>query len=66
MKFKALIESILSDRVLLEYEVQPYIQTTEKGSRLDYSFNVGDIEYVVTLLGTEDKQVYELGFGVAG
>ena len=66
MKFKALIESILSDRVLLEYEVQPYTLTTERGSRLDYSFNVGDIEYAVTLLGTEDKQVYELGFGVAG
>ena len=66
MKFKTLIENILSDRILLEYEVQPYTLKTEEGSRLDYSFNVGDIEYVVTLLGTEDKQIYELGFGVAG
>ena len=66
MKFKTLIENILSDRILLEYEVQPYTLKTEEGSRLDYSFNVGDIEYAVTLLGTEDKQIYELGFGVAG
>jgi hypothetical protein len=66
MKFKTLLEDILTDRILLEYEVQPHTLTTERGSRLDYSFNVGDIEYAVTLLGTEDKQVYELGFGVAG
>jgi len=52
--------------LLFEYEILPYKQTMDQGTRLDYSFNVGDIEYVVTLLGTEDKQVYELGFGVMG
>jgi hypothetical protein len=64
MKFKTLIESILSDRVLLEYEVLPYHSIYEQGSRLDYLFKAGDLSYVVTLLGTEDKQVYELSFGV--
>jgi hypothetical protein len=60
------LKKLSSKNLLLEYDILPYKQTTERGSRLDYSFNVGDIEYAVTLLGTEDKQVYELGFGVAG
>ena len=65
MKFKTILENILSD-ILLEYEILPYKEIKNEGSRLDYSFNVGDIEYVVTLLGTKDKQLYELGFGVIG
>jgi hypothetical protein len=60
------LKKLSSKNLLLEYDILPYKQTTERGSRLDYSFNVGDIEYAVTLLGTEDKQVYELGFGVVG
>lgn len=66
MKFRTILENILADRMLLEYEILPYKQIREEGSRLDYSFNVGDIQYAVTLLGTEDKQIYELGFGVMG
>jgi hypothetical protein len=54
------------NNLLLEYEVMPFQQTNEVGSRVDYNFHVGDIEYVVSLVGTEDKQLYELGFGVVG
>lgn len=63
MKFKSILENLLSD-ILLEYEILPYKEVRNEGSRLDYSFNVGDIEYVVTLLGTDDKQLYELGLGL--
>jgi hypothetical protein len=54
----------LKKRLLNEYEVLPYHSIYEQGSRLDYLFKAGDLSYVVTLLGTEDKQVYELSFGV--
>ena len=56
----------LRKRLLNEYKVLPYELTYNEGSRLEYRFNVGELEYVVTLLGTEDKQVFELGFGVVG
>lgn len=56
----------LRKRLINEYKVLPYELTYNEGSRLEYRFNVGELEYVVTLLGTEDKQVFELGFGVVG
>jgi hypothetical protein len=52
--------------LLMEYTIQPFQQTKEVGNRIEYNFNVGDIQYVVTMVGTEDKQMYELGFGVVG
>jgi hypothetical protein len=52
--------------LLMEYTIQPFQQTKEVGNRIEYNFNVGDIQYVVSLVGTEDKQMYELGFGVVG
>lgn len=66
MKFRTILENILTDRMLLEYEILPFQETRNQGSRLEYKFNIDDLEYVVTLLGTEDKQLYELGFGVIG
>ena len=54
------------NNLLLEYQVLPFQQTKEIENRIEYNFAVGDVEYVVSLVGTEDKKFYELGFGVVG
>lgn len=66
MKFRTILEDILTTQMLNEYEIMPFQQTKEVENRIEYSFNIDDIEYVVTLLGTEDRQLFELGFGVVG
>lgn len=66
MKFRTILEDILTTQMLNEYEIMPFQQTKEVENRIEYSFNVDDLEYVVTLLGTEDRQLFELGFGVVG
>lgn len=63
---KILITESQFKNLLLEYEIMPFQQTKEVENRIEYSFNIDDIEYVVTLLGTEDRQLFELGFGVVG
>lgn len=60
------LKRLSNKNLLFEYEILPFNETKNEGSRLEYTFNIDDLEYVVTLLGTADKQVYELGFGVVG
>jgi hypothetical protein len=63
---KNIIKKLLREHLLLEGKAYPFQETDKNNHGVQYEFMAEDIPYIVTLVTNEQKETYELGFGVKG
>lgn len=63
---KGFIKKLIRENLLLEGQVYPFQETNKTEYGIQYEFMADDIEYIVTLITNEGKEIYELGFNVKG
>jgi len=63
---KYIIKQLLREHLLLEGQAYPFQQTEKNDNGIQYEFIADNINYIVTLITDKQKEIYELGFNVAG